>query len=116
MEIFFEGKKYNYKIINEEFDNNEFCWTLRATCKETKRYSGINNLNSILSRLFDGGYDMEVEKGRFEDSFAWDVSEEERDRFNEIVICFLNNAKYLIYLEDKLDEDRSQGEWANVDL
>ena len=106
------GNKYNFKIIYEEFNENECYWTLKAICKETNFYSGINNLNTILSELgIDGGTICR----KFEDSSVWEVSKLEMKKFNKIAKSFLTSEKYLKYLENKLDEDRVQGEWENVE-
>ena len=112
MKTFFEGNKYNFKIICKEFNENECYWTLKAICKEMNCYSGINNLNPILSEL---GIDEDVICGRFEDSSLWKVSKREIKKFNKITKSFLTREKYLKYLENKLDEDRGQGEWENVE-
>jgi len=111
MKIFFKGDKYNFRIIYEEVNKNECSWTLKSICKKTNRYSGINNLNPVLSEL---GIDEDTMCGKFEDSFGWEVSKREMKKFNKIVKSFLTSEKYLKYLESKLDEDRSQGEWENV--
>lgn len=112
MKIFFNGNKYNFKIIYKEFNKNECSWTLKAICKETNCYSGINNLNPILSEL---GIGEDTIYGRFENSSEWEVSEQEMKKFNKITKSFLISEKYLRYLENKLDEDRSQEEWENAE-
>lgn len=110
--MFIEGERYKFKIINEEYDNNEFFWTIRAICRKTRRYSGINNLNPILSEL---KVDFEKDR-RFEDSCLWEASRKEINIFNKIAKSLVTDKRYLQYLEDKLDEDRSYGEWKNVEL
>lgn len=112
MKTYFKGNKYNFKIIYKEFNKNECSWTLKAICKETNCYSGVNNLNPVLSEL---GIDEGTICGRFEDSSIWEVSKQEMKEFNKIAKSFLTSKKYLKYLENKLDEDRRQGEWENVE-
>ncbi len=109
--MFFDGNKYNFEIIYKEFNKNGCSWTLKAICKKMNCYSGINNLNSVLSEL---GVNEDAGCGKFEDSFWWEVSKREMKKFNRIAKSFLTNEKYLKYLENKLDEDRIQGEWENV--
>ena len=86
MKIFFEGNKYNFKIKNKKFNKNKYSWTLKAICKETNYYSGINNLNPILSEL---DMDEDTVCGRFEDSSEWEVSKREMRKFNKIAKSFL---------------------------
>lgn len=111
MKTFFEGDRYNFEVICKEVNKGHF-WTLRAICKKTNSCSGINNLNPILSEL---GIDEDKICGRFEDSSRWDVSKQEMKNFNKITKTFLTDKNYLKYLENKLDEDRVQGEWENVE-
>ena len=70
------------------------------------------NLNPILSEL---GIDESTICGRFEDSSMWEVGRREMKKFNKITKAFLTSKNYLKYLKNKLDEDRSQGEWENVE-
>ena len=112
MKTFFEGNKYNFKIIYKDFNENECSWTLKSICKQTNSYSGINNLNPILSEL---GIEEDTICGIFEDSSLWKISKREMEKFNKITKIFLTNKNYLKYLENKLDEDRGQGEWENVE-
>lgn len=85
---------------------------LKAICKKTSHYSGINNLNPVLSEL---SVDGDVIGKRFEDSSGWEVTKQEMKKFNNIIKSFLTSKTYLKYLENKLDEDRSLGEWENVE-
>jgi hypothetical protein len=94
-----------------------YFWTFRAINKRSKRYSGINNLNTVLSFLLsDEEYENGEESGRFEDTSGWDLEEEESNRFTETIKSILHDKESLLYLEDKLDEDRNYGEWENVEL
>ena len=111
MVAFFEGIKYNFKIISDRASSNKYVWTIRAFCKKDKRYSGINNLNYILSELFDD-YEKVEGTGRFEDSCGWVVNKNEAKRFTEIMASVLQDNRSLLYLEDKLAEDRCDGDWA----
>ncbi len=114
-ETLIKGNKYNYKIINETFDDEVCFWTLRAICKKSKKYSGINNLNTVLGQLLSDK-ELDNENGKYEDSFAWEVTKKEMKKFNRIAKSLVTSDSFLNYLENKLDEDRSQGEWANVEL
>ena len=112
MKMFFKGNKYNFEMIYKEFNKNKCSWTLKAICKKTNCYSGVNNLNPVLSEL---GIDEDTICGRFEDSSAWKVSKREMKNFNKIAKSFLTSKKYLKHLENKLDEDRKLREWENVE-
>src|SRR3989338_6748265 len=90
MKMFFNGNKYNFEMIYKEFNRNKCSWTLKAICKKTNCYSGINNLNPVLSEL---GIDEDTICGRFEDSSAWKVSKREMKNFNKIAKSFLTSKK-----------------------
>ncbi|MBI3034881.1 hypothetical protein HYY71_01030 [Candidatus Woesearchaeota archaeon] len=111
MKRFFSGNKYNFEITYKQLNKHECSWTLKAICKATNRCSGVNNLNPVLSEL---GINEGIVCGKFEDSFGWKVSIQEMKKFNQIAKSFLTSENYLKYLENKLDEDRGQGEWENV--
>ena len=109
------GNKYYFRIINETFDDGVCFWTLRAVCKKSKKYSGINNLNSVLGQLI-GDEGLDDVTGKYEDSLAWEVTKKEMKKFNRIAKSLVTSDSFLKYLEDKLGDDRSKGEWENVEL
>ena len=98
-----EGKKYRLEVFSRDSG-----FAIRAICKSSRRYSCINNLNTILSEL---GVDPEDPK--FEDSW-WELPTiEEAEELTDHAKELLRDRKFLFYLEGKLDEDRSYGEWEN---
>ena len=99
-------EKYNFIISLE--DNLDTClFSILAICNQTGRYSSINNLNQIIADL-----NIDPANPKYEDS-NWVLSVREgRKLFNRAVNLF--NGDYLAFLKDRLDEDRSCGEWENT--
>ncbi len=98
--------KYDIEIIQQNADDMIF-FSIRAICRDSGRYSSINNLNAILSLL-----DVDVEDQQFEDS-TWIVSEKQVDAFSKVVHCALSDESFVDYLEKGIDDDRLEGEWEN---
>lgn len=96
-----KGQKYQFNIVH---NRNQFY--IEALHLKSRRYSSINNLNSILSAL-DIGYEDE----RIENSH-WDTDADTPKFFRETV-DFLSDKEFRDYIEDKLDDDRQAGEWEN---
>jgi len=109
-----EGHRYYFEIFSEDsVKNQEVEFYIRAICKSTKRTSCINNLNEILSLLFDDDVEHYLDDLRYVDSF-WVVSKSEAEKFTKIALKYLPNPSFLNYLENKLDKDRDYGEWENI--
>ena len=102
MRTIIQGERYAFNVVAED---GEFF--IRADDKLSARYSHINNLNPILSELI--GDSLE---NRFTDS-RWDVTLEEGDLFANLSLRFLSHKRFRHYIEDKLKEDRTLGEWEN---
>ena len=98
------GDKYDFRVVAKE---NEFF--IQAIDKVSLRYSCINNLNAILSELVHDQYNND----RFGDSW-WEVSREEGEQFAKTSVESLSNDGFRHYIENKLDEDRTLGEWENI--
>lgn len=98
------GKKYNFKILAKDK-----CFYIKAKNKSTRRFSCINNLNTILSEL-----GVNVNDDKFGDSF-WIISRKEVRKFGKIARELLSDKTFRDYLEEKLDEDRKCGEWENIE-
>ncbi len=103
----FTGNKYNFSIIYES-GGEVGLFSIRAIDPATGRYSSINNLNTILDEL---GVDPWDEK--FVDS-VWVLDYSEAAEFEKIAVNLLTDKTFVEYLERRLDEDRSYGEWENV--
>jgi len=109
-----EGQRYRFEIFSEdEAGEQEVEFYIRAICKSTKRTSCINNLNEILSLLFDDEVEHYLDDKGYVDS-SWVVPKNEAKKFTKIALKYLSNPSYINYLERKLDEDRDCGEWENV--
>jgi len=101
------GRKYNFEIVSKNGGQN-VCFYIKSICNSTGRTSCINNLNAILSEL-----DVDHTKPKFFDSM-WVVSRKEAANFVNIANEILSDPIFLRYLEKRLDEDRSAGEWENI--
>ena len=104
-----QGKKYIFEVDSHNDNGAEdFCFYIKATCKNTGRFSGINNLNTVLSEL-----GVNPDDDKFADS-SWVVTKDEAHEFVDATKRFLSDSSFLDYLEIKLDEDREAGEWKNI--
>jgi len=103
----FSGNRYNYELTLDE-DSNETLFMIRAVCKETGRFSSINNLNAML-----GEFDLEPDNPEYEDSF-WIIDRSRAEELFRTTECLLSDRQFVVYLEKRLDEDRMYGEWENV--
>lgn len=104
---FIQGKKYDFEIVSQN-GRDDFCFFIRAICKSTKRTSCINNLNTILSE-----FDVEVDEPKYQDS-SWVVTKKEAYRLEAKCKQFLSASSFRDYIESRLDEDRTLGEWENI--
>jgi hypothetical protein len=103
----FSGKRYDFEIHTEE----EGCYStfyIRAICKDTGKYSSINNLNTILDVL-----GVDINKPTYGDS-SWVVTSKEAEHLGNITKRGLSSPLFKDYLECQLDEDKDCGEWTNM--
>ena len=107
MIINIQGEKYLFDIVSLK-EGQLVSFYIRATCKLTRRTSCVNNLNPILSE-----FNIDSANQRFAESM-WEVSRIEADHFISIVKEIFPSISFLKYLENKLDEDRTVGEWENI--
>ena len=103
-----QGEKYLFDIVSFFRKGQLFSFYIRATCKLTKRSSCINNLNPILSEL-----NIDSTNRKFADSM-WEGSKKEAEHFMDTTKNIFSSASFLNFLESKLDEDRTIGEWENM--
>ena len=108
MEISFTGIRYNYKIFIKSY-GKEYNFAVKAIDKKTHRASWINTLNQLLSEL-----DVNYEEERFAES-DWMVTKKELKKLVRTTIELFTDKKYLPYFEGRLDEDRYEGEWENIE-
>jgi hypothetical protein len=102
-----KGKRYNFEILSQD-NEKDVCFYIRAVCRYTRRTSCINNLNAVLS-----AFNVNPLKEKYADSM-WEIPKSEANRLFSIGRKILRDRIFLNYLEDKLDEDRLEGEWDNV--
>ena len=100
------GRRYDFEIETER-GRRYSTFSVRAISRDSGRYSSINNLNAILSAL-----DIEGDNPKFYDS-AWTLTNKETNIFENAIKQSLSSPFFINYLESKLDEDRTCGEWAN---
>ncbi len=105
MQLKFNGAKYRYTINHDK--RRRLFW-IAAIHKKSKRTSNIMNLNPILSEFNVKESDRRCEVstlGTRRDSVS-------------LIRCakeLLASSSFRKYLEFKLDEDRSWGEWENFE-
>jgi len=108
-----DGERYNFEVVSEDF-GGEVDFYIRAICKTTRRTSCINNLNAVLSELLteykSKNYNSYPE---FHDS-PWLVTKRKANGFIKIAKSFFADQRFVSYLENRLDEDRCEGEWENI--
>ena len=115
--ICIQGEKYSFDIVVENYSIDCY-FHVRAICRDSKRTSCINNLNSMLSLFSPDCYKSEddyyawLDDSNYHDS-SWVISKDEAKKLVKIAEKSLRDSSFLKYLENKLDEDRSEGEWEN---
>lgn len=107
MVIKFVGYDYEYLVFKERLKNKIYYFSIMAMCRETGRYSHINNLSTILSE-----FAIDPDSRRAEDS-EWSSTCKKVNAWMKAAEELLTNMTYLPYLEKHLDEDRECGEWEN---
>ena len=106
MQIRMGEAKYRYTINH---DKRRHLFWIAAIHKKSKRTSNIMNLNPILSE-----FNVKKSHRRFEES-TWKTRRDSASlirRAKEL----LSDSFFRKYLEAKLDEDRSLGEWENFEI
>lgn len=106
MNVGIKGFKYIFNVILQEGQQDHF-FAIQALDSSSHRASYINNLNVILSE-----FDIETNNSRVENS-TWLIGREEAKQYVDIAVSILTDQIFLSYLEKRLDEDRTQGEWEN---
>lgn len=101
-----KGRKYCFEVISENEDE-DLCFFIKAIDKLTGRYSCINNLNVILSE-----FNIGIDDPKIEDSM-WVLTKEDTRHLEKTAKQFLSDSSFRNYLEKRLDEDRTLGEWEN---
>lgn len=101
-----KGRKYNFEVMSENEDE-DLCFFIKAIDKLTGRYSCINNLNAILSE-----FNIGIDDPKIEDSM-WVLTKEDARYLEKTAKQILSDPSFRNYLEKRLDEDRTLGEWEN---
>lgn len=99
------GKDYLHSIESIR-DGRYYCFQIRSEHKKSKRSANITNLNFILSNIVS----QVMDDSKVEDSWI-DTSKQKADNLFAIAQDCFENKKWIIYLEQELDEDRECGEW-----
>lgn len=116
--IYLCGERYDFDIVIEKCSIDCY-FHVRAICRDSKRTSCINNLNPMLSLFSPDCYESEddycalLDDPDHRDS-SWVISKGEAKKLAKIAEKALRDSSFLRYLEDKLDEDRLEGEWKNI--
>jgi hypothetical protein len=92
----FPGKRYDFEI-RLDGDSRFSAFSIRAICKDTLKYSSINNLNTILSIL-----GIDADNRKYEDSW-WELTTREANKLATIIKQDLPSPYFIDYLEGKLD-------------
>lgn len=116
--IYLCGERYDFDIVIEKCRIDCY-FHVRAICRDSKRTSCINNLNPMLLLFLPDCYESEEDYYNLLDDSdhydsSWVISKGEVKKLAKIVEKALKDSFFLRYLEDKLDEDRLEGEWENI--
>ena len=101
------GKDYTVELRSSPC-RKMYVFSLVAIHRQSKRWSCINTLNTVLSWFGIEGDSALVSEP------DWLITKRRLDEYRKLAKEIFGNKKYLTSLESKLDEDRSCGEWANV--
>ena len=101
----YTGVKYSYEVEFNRFQD-KYLFSITAIHKQSRRYSCINSLNQILSDFSIGT--------RNNDATEWTVASDELELLKKKLKTYLVQSYSRDYLETRLDEDRSCGEWEKI--
>ncbi len=101
------GENYLFEVESTPM-KQKVCFTIIAIDRASRRYSHINTLNAIL-----GQFDFKENDPRMEES-DWLLSAKEWRSFQPTASRIFRSKRSRKYIESALDEDRMEGEWANV--
>ena len=101
------GKKYVFEVDSKPV-KRRVGFTIIAIDRASGHYSHINTLNAIL-----GQFDFKEEDPRMDES-DWLLTPKECRSFQATANGIFRSKHSLQYIESALDEDRMEGEWANV--
>ena len=107
MKRIYPGYHYSFVIESEQYQG-KYSFSINAIHKKSGRYSCINTLNQILSEFEIGNDD--VRSGESE----WLLTKGELNSFTKIASSLFGKKSVLQFLDSKLDEDRTCGEWENI--
>ena len=107
MKKIIKGEMYNF-VVNCFKCENDFLFYIEAINLQEKTHSFINNLNNILSE-----FNINMNDKRISES-QWILKRKEAKLFFSHAINFLLDIKFKNYIERRLNEDRSLGEWNKI--
>ena len=102
------GNKYNYKLLLYSI-GEEYQFSIKAIEKETKRTSFITTINVLLNEL-----NINSQNNRFWES-EWLINKKELKIFFKKINKLFIDDSFLSYLENYLDQDRTEGEWETIE-
>ncbi len=101
------GKKYTIELTISPY-RKMYVFSLVAIHRQSKKWSCINTLNTILSWFgIEGDSSLASESD-------WLITKRRLAEYRKLAKGILGDKKYLAILESKLDEDRMCDEWTNV--
>ncbi|MBI3914333.1 MAG: hypothetical protein HY327_09145 [Chloroflexi bacterium] len=103
----YAGKKYIFEVDSEPV-KRRIGVTIIAIDRASGHYSHINTLNAVLSQ-----FDFKEEDPRMDES-DWLLTPKEWRSFQATANGIFRSKRWLSYIESALDDDRMEGEWANV--
>jgi hypothetical protein len=103
----YASEKYFFEVTSRPIAEG-IVFTITAIDRISGKRSDINNLNGIIT-----AFDLEEDDPREEES-DWLLSEKEIVDFQLTAGRILRSKRWLERIESELDDDRSQGEWANT--
>lgn len=103
----YAGEKYFFEVTITPVAEG-VVFTITAIDRISGKRSDINNLNGIIA-----AFGLEEDDPREEES-DWLFSEKEIVDFQITAGQILRDKRWLERIESELEDDRSQGEWANT--
>lgn len=104
------GARYDFSIEVTP-SRNKWNFAIRAIDRENRRSSVVNTVNAVLSELLTDEQDASA--SCWEDT-PWKLSPAECLRLMQVASDMLTDERRLMCIEAALDEDRAEGEWANL--
>jgi len=108
MKTHINGFRFKYEVTSTPW-HSRCLFSIKAIHKSSRRSSTINNVNQILS-----DFNISETDKNFVES-DWELSKKKATYFVKKAKELFSDRNYLKFLEKRLDEDRAEGEWENVE-